>query len=197
MTTLSDQMIIITEKKALRKLMRQQRDALQAIDREQLTQAIHRHLWALVQQLNPQVVFCYYSFSSEVETRSIILELINRKVSVLIPKIIDNQMQAIRVDNLDQLYPDKWGILQPTRNQVFTDFIDLCLTPGLAFSLTGKRLGYGGGYYDRFILDHPETIYAGLAFPFQVLSDLPSHSFDQAINCLVTSEGITWCHSPN
>ncbi len=182
-----------TEKYTLRELMKQKRAELKTAQRKDLTNIIHHNLWQLINQISPQIVFCYLSFSSEIETHSVILELIKQKKIVLIPKIIDRQMYPIRIHNLDNLQPDKWGILQPMSNQIFTNPIDLCLTPGLAFSEAGKRLGYGGGYYDQCITAHPETLFAGLAFSFQVLPDLPSSPFDQFVDCLVTDQGITWC----
>ena len=97
-------------------------------------------------------------------------------------------MDFVLLRDLEELKRDSFGILSPQGNQVISpEDLDLILTPGIAFTLQGGRLGYGGGFYDRYFKKtHCPSL--GLAFEEQILEDLPLDSWDHLLNGIVTEE---------
>lgn len=135
---------------------------------------------------NPHVgsartVLLYYSMKGEADTHGLVDELYRRGLEVLLPKVVgDGSMTFIPYTGKDSLKPSgKFHILEP-EGEPFTDYgkIDVAIVPGVAFTRDGKRLGRGGGYYDRLLplLSHAWKI--GFCFPFQVFDDIPTEPFD-------------------
>lgn len=83
--------------------------------------------------------------------------------------------------------PGHWGIREPLGAAVPPAAVDVWIVPGLAFTRDGKRLGYGGGYYDRFLAAaRPDARKLGVAYPFQILSDLPTDAHDARLDAVVS-----------
>ena len=102
-----------------------------------------------------KVVFCYVSSKGEVKTHSLIEELLKEK-TVVVPYCTDKEgsMIAVKINSLDELKEGSFGILEPINPIEFPKGkIDFVIVPGLAFDKEGYRLGYGKGYYDRFLSD--------------------------------------------
>ena len=105
--------------------------------------------------LNAKTVFCYISAHGEVETHSLIEELLKEK-TVAVPYCVDSNghMIASKITSLDELKDGKFGIPEPILPKEFPKTeIDFVIVPGVAFDKDGYRLGYGKGYYDRFLCD--------------------------------------------
>jgi 5-formyltetrahydrofolate cyclo-ligase len=96
------------------------------------------------------------------------------------------QMEAWQIADFAQLEPGAWGILEPSQPRPLTGPIDLCLTPLLAFSPLGDRIGYGAGHYDRFLASRSDTPAIGLAFEVQAFPWLPSDPHDRRLDAIVT-----------
>lgn len=143
-----------------------------------------------------QTVMLFLNFRDEVETTGLaqkVLELGKKLVlprcapkGVLIPALIHDL-------NLD-IEPGTWGIREPKREnlqQVNPLEVDCIFVPGAAFDEQGNRLGYGGGYYDRFFERLKDTTpKIALAFDCQVVSKIPVESFDKRVDLLITEEGV-------
>lgn len=100
-----------------------------------------------------KVIFCYVSYHGEVETKALIEELLKEK-EVVVPCCTDKcgNMIAVKITSLDDLAKGSFGILEPKNPLPFPkDAIDFAIVPGIAFDKEGFRLGYGKGYYDRFL----------------------------------------------
>lgn len=148
----------------------------------------------LVQQLRPRVVFAYLSKADEAGTRTVINQLLASGVDVLVPSLVDRTtMVATRFPGWDALRPGALGILVPPSTEACADEVDLVLVPGLAFSIRGARLGYGAGYYDRWLAAHRLAIRVGLCFEYQVLERIPVAPHDEALDYLVTDRRLIAC----
>jgi 5-formyltetrahydrofolate cyclo-ligase len=148
----------------------------------------------LVQQLKPRVVFAYLSKADEAGTRTVINQLLASDIGVLVPSLVDRTtMVATSFPGWDALRPGALGILVPPSTEACTDKVDLVLVPGLAFSNHGARLGYGAGYYDRWLADHRHAIRVGLCFEYQVSERIPVAPHDQVLDYLVTDRRLIAC----
>lgn len=134
-------------------------------------------------------VFLYLSFRSEVGTTLILETLLNRGVQVSVPRChrSTGTMDAVLITDLSQVKPGTYGILEPEPglSVLSPKEIDIAVVPALAFDKEGYRLGYGGGYYDRFLGDFP-GITIGLAFSDCITDRLPRESFDRPVDMVLT-----------
>ena len=140
-----------------------------------------------------QSIFIYISFGSEVETKKIIEHAISLGKNIYVPKTNKSikEMIAVKIHNFDNMTVDKWGILEPItvdKNFVGNEF-DLIIMPGVAFDITGNRIGYGGGYYDKYIhnLKRRPTLLA-LAYEFQIIDNIIAEIHDIKLDYIITEK---------
>lgn len=180
----------MSEKTLLRKQMRAIRDGISVGERKRYSEIIVQKALALVEERQAKTVFAYLSFGSEVQTHDLIEELLRRNVRVTVPRCNTqtHTMQAITMDGFEDLMEDAYGILTPKNGKVLLpEEIDLVFVPALAFDEEGYRLGYGGGYYDRYLKAF-EGISAGLAFSACCVKELPRDCYDLPVSCILTEE---------
>ena len=185
--------MLTDERAALRRDMLKKRDTADENTRMAQSRDIERLLYSsgIFQRANS--IFVYYSIGSEVTTHGIIDYALQCGKSVYLPKCKKGgEMRAISISSKSELKPGKYGIPDPQCGQELTHVPDLCITPGLAFDARGGRIGYGGGYYDRFIaLWHPITV--ALAYSWQVLESVPMGTHDAPMNYIITPAGLIAC----
>lgn len=148
----------------------------------------------------------YMPFRQEVDIRALIEEAWDRGKAVYLPKADpeDKKMAVYEVSAFDELEPGAYGIQEPVaddRRRGWREELDLILLPGVVFDRHGYRIGYGGGYYDRFLPTLlPRTLLIGVAFSWQVVDCVPYDAHDQPLDGLVTEEEVymfTTEHSRN
>ncbi len=136
-----------------------------------------------------KTAFLYLSFGSEVETLPILEELLRRGVRVAVPRcdLETKTMDAVEISHLSQVEKGAYGILEPVGDLpvLSPKEIDVALVPALAFDNEGFRLGYGGGYYDKF-LNEMDGVTVGLAFSECLTHDLPREEFDMQVDWVIT-----------
>lgn len=103
-------------------------------------------------------------------------------------------MEFYQVETLLSLSAGAFGILEPKPDRVLTPDMGktFLLLPGLAFTRSGERLGYGGGYYDRYLSVHKEAFLAAPAYPFSVLESLPVQAHDVMAHALILPGGVVY-----
>lgn len=114
---------------------------------------------------------------------------------VALPRVLDESglMEACVVESLETLQPGRFQIPAPDPSAPIIQpaEIDLCLVPGVGFDRTGRRLGRGGGYYDRFLrLLRPECLKVALAFEWQIVHMIPSDGHDIVMDWLVSEQDV-------
>ena len=141
------------------------------------------------------VIAMYYPSNYEFDALKIMNNFKNSKVIFLLPKILDNNLlKFVEWNKYDILAVNKFGIPEPLDNKKKSHLPDIVLVPLLAFDLKRNRLGYGKGFYDRYLhklikLNNKiETI--GLAFSFQKCKKIPTSSFDFKLNNIFTEKGF-------
>ena len=174
------------DKKELRKKYTKVRAEVE--DKEGKDKLIRKNLRELEIYKKAKSVFVFISYRSEVETRGIIEDILADGKKLLVPLVKGSEMIAVEVKGIDDLEPNKMGILEPKSGKEVTD-VDLTITPGLAFDKAGFRLGYGGGYYDKFFAK-VDTIRMGIGYSDQYVESIVHEDYDKALEYLLTEEGL-------
>lgn len=180
-------------KRAQRQYYRQLRRELRPEQASVWNAAIAERLFAHPAYQAAPILLCYVSIEPEVDTRSILHTAISQGKTVCVPRCESGGvMRFYQIVSLNDLTPGVFGIPTPG-----TDFPPapedlsraLCLVPGWCFDQTGGRLGYGGGYYDRF-LQHYHGMTMGLCYNAFVTDALPQEPTDRAVDLVLTEQGI-------
>ena len=135
--------------------------------------------------LSSKTLLIYISIKSEVDTIKIINYFLNTK-NIAVPKIIDNDMFFCYVTNLNELTSGKYNIPEPTNENIVTDFDNaICIVPGICYDKENYRIGYGKGYYDRFLSKNKiKTI--GLCYKECMIEKIDNDKYDYKIDEVIT-----------
>lgn len=135
-------------------------------------------------------IFCYVSTNYELETLNLISKLEDKEIAV--PRVTNGEMQAVLVNEVDEMEGSFKGIPQPGEKEGLVlnkRTLDAVIVPGLAFDVSGSRIGYGGGYYDRYLEGYKgEKI--GLCFEEQILPNLPQDNWDIKMDQVITNSEV-------
>ena len=155
---------------------------------------IKNELFRLEQYNKSKTVMFFVSFNSEVDTHEMIKTALKNK-NVVIPKVEHHGIEPSVIIDFDNLLPSrKFDILEPIETmQIAYKNIDLVLVPGIVFDEYGHRIGYGFGYYDKFLHKVPKALKIGLAFDFQVIDKIPKEQHDVPIDMIVTEKRVIEC----
>lgn len=145
--------------------------------------------------INCKNLFIFLSFGSEIETRDIIKRAFDDNKTVALPYMTgrSHEMVFIKISSLSELVKNKIGIYEPVydnSNIVKSDRDTLIVIPGLAFDLKGSRLGYGGGYYDKYLSENEYMASVGLCFDFQITDYVPVDKNDIKIDTVITDRRV-------
>jgi len=184
-------------KARLRAAVRGRRDAIPAAERARLSDRIAVRLLKLIDRRAPRTVMLFASFGSEIETRGIIETLDRAGHRVALPVVAGPELRAVAFRPGDPVRTARYGAAEPlSTGDVPPDAIDVVVVPGLAFDREGYRVGYGRGYYDRFLARiRPDARRIGIAFSVQVVADVPHGSSDRPVDCLVTEIETICCRA--
>lgn len=132
-----------------------------------------------------KTLLIYISINSEVDTIKIINYFLNTK-NIAVPKVIDNNMYFCYITNLNDLTPGKYNIPEPTNENIVTDFDNaICIVPGICYDKENYRVGYGKGYYDRFLSKNKiKTI--GLCYKECMIEKIDNDKYDYKIDEVIT-----------
>jgi 5-formyltetrahydrofolate cyclo-ligase len=148
-------------------------------------------------------ILCYVSFGIEVDTLKLIHYLRDNNIPTYAPKCYknDSSMRFFAINSVDSLtYGEYKGILEPKEDPSteLTDFNNcLCVVPALSFDKQGYRLGWGGGYYDRFLSANPSVHTVGLTYSACMAETLPKDGYDISVDLVVTENNIITCGGTN
>lgn len=180
------------EKKSIRKEILALRNGLPREDIKKMSENICTGFIGLSQVEKSSSMMIFLSFGSEVNTDGIIEWAWRRNKRVLVPlcKPETREMDVYPIKTFDDVAPGYFGIREPKRdilNPVFKGEIDLVVVPAVAFDGRGYRVGYGGGYYDRFLADM-DVPTIGLAFSCQIIPEAPVDRYDRPVQCILTEK---------
>ena len=194
--TLPDSATHAAAKAELRKLARGRRRAVGDEVRAAAALAIRDRLLA-GPLAGAAVVACFASFGDEVNTHPLLGALAAEHRAVALPLVLhrERRLEFRVVERFPAgCVPGPFGILQPDPLQypeiIKPAALEAFVVPGLAFTRDGWRLGYGGGYYDRLLLEAPRARSVGIAFEEQLVESLPLDPWDRAVGFVCTQRGM-------
>jgi len=188
-------------KKELRSVYIKRRDMLSENAVNSMSQAIANNLYNLDLYKNSKFIMSYVNFRSEVITEEIIRNSLNLGKNIGVPISIPETRELLisQLKNYDnELELGVYNILAPKKEyirKVEPSKIDLVLVPGVAFDRKGYRIGYGGGYYDRFLSKlNDNAITIALAFSIQLIEEVPKGVYDLPIDYILTEKELINCN---
>lgn len=177
-------------KSEIRQLIRQQKKALPTEKINELSKKCVDKLIITNEYINANTICVYINYNQEIVTRDLIMHSFFAGKRVAAPKIINNQMEFFYFNSLDELEPGAFNILEPIGNSCLVDKKALIVMPGLAFDLCRNRIGYGGGFYDRYLEINPCHSKVALAYDFQIVDALETNNYDIKPDLIVTDSRI-------
>lgn len=172
-------MTIEDQKKALRKEMFSKRAKLSEQLKRKFDQSICQGIWELIVTNEYKNVHCYLPMGSEIDIYPLIKRMLEENIKVITPKTLPKRtLQNLILNALDQLEKGVFGTSHPANGIEFTGKYDLIIVPGLAFDAVNFRLGYGGGYYDKFLAENASAHTLGICYPFQKKDKIPVETHD-------------------
>lgn len=147
-------------------------------NKEEKSKNITNQIMNLKKYHEAHVVACYCSLMDEVCLDEIIYHAWEKGKVVVVPKVIGDSMNFYEIKSMDELKISSFGIREPNHNFIFDkNKIDLFLVPGVAFDMKGKRMGFGKGYYDRYLADL-DAYKIGICFSEQLDENIPVDNYD-------------------
>lgn len=195
-------MDIRARKQALRQSIIAAREKLATPENLRLSRAIIGGICGLPGYKQATVVLGYLNFGAELAAELWVNQALADGKQVLLPRVnrASGHLDIYKVHNLQEdVAPGAWDIREPVAERCTRvdalGTVDFILLPGVAFTRTGDRLGYGGGYYDKLLarMPHRPTLVAG-AFALQVVQEIPLESTDHRIGWLVTENETIHCN---
>lgn len=183
------------EKKDLRKRILNIRNNMQKDEKLLKDKKILKHIIENDIYINSKSIFTYVNFGSEVNTIAIIERALEEGKNIYVPKtnIIKKEMVAVKINSVEDLQIGNYGILEPKENLTISEneSFDLVIMPGAVFDYNGNRIGYGAGYYDKYLLQIDKDIKKiALAYELQILDNIPREEHDVQVNYIITEERI-------
>ena len=187
-------MKIATQRKRVRTEILHRREALTPTGRTRLSERIVDSAARWIQREGFHSVMLYLNMRGEVETTGLLEGLLNSGKQVCAPVVDTEQLELIprRIQNLEtELVRHPYGMLEPNAACPISpiEHLQLIVVPGIAFDHNGYRLGYGKGFYDRFLVKCPHAVAIGLAYQIQLVEDTFPQAWDVPVQHIFTEKG--------
>lgn len=186
-------MSLSLDKSSIRKNLIQKRALLCRSEIEAKSEAALAHLTGLPAFRSAKTIGLYSPIRNEVETGPVFVTALSMGIQICYPSVLDDELHYFKVKSLEDLTPGCFGVSEPDRKsfEIYPDQIDLLVVPGVVFDHYGHRLGYGRGYFDRFLSACAyDGLSVGLCFDFQIIDRLPVENHDQQLMLLVSDKKV-------
>lgn len=171
----------------LRKKMAARRKDMSSPEVDELSRQIVKRLEQLQPLIKAEVIMGYSSIKNEVNLIPWLEQLKEQGRTILLPRVQGDRLEAIEVKDWKDMGSGSFGIREPLGEPFAADKIDVVLVPGLVFDANGYRLGYGKGYYDRFLPRlNKQCFNCGVCYEYQVVDSVFPHSEDVPVHWIVT-----------
>ncbi len=177
------------ERKSLRSLLLEKRDNTSFDFMKIASEKIQKRLKKINVFRDAQKIGMYYPIGSEVLTQDIIQELLSNGKDVFLPKVIGKEMEFRKISNFSSLEKGSFDIMEPKDDCQTDNSLDVVLVPTVGISPVGVRLGYGHGFYDKFLAEH-KTATISLTLEKQIVKNIPKSEHDIIINWIITEDRI-------
>ncbi len=174
------------DKKELRRSIRERKRAMTEEEIVSRSQALGQLFCASEAYQNAKTIYGYLPYNQEVRTVPMLEQALKDGKQVAVPKVYGDEMKFLYITDLRQVEKGYAGIPEPIADEpVAGDKTALVLMPGLAFDPQGHRIGYGGGFYDKFLAAEPEHPTLALCYEFQMLPELKTEEHDIPVDYVI------------
>ena len=174
------------DKVTLRKEIRAKKRAMTEEQIQEKSAALGEKFLASEAYRQARTIYGYLPYNQEVRTVPMLQKALEDGKQVAVPKVYGDEMRFIYLTDMCQVAPGYAGIPEPIADEPVADDPEaLVLMPGLAFDPEGHRIGYGGGFYDRFLAAEPNHPTLALCYDFQMLPQLDTEEFDIPVDCVL------------
>lgn len=180
------------EKNLIRKRMKQLREDMTRAERFEKSMRIFEQLITVPEFKRADRIYTYVSMDNEIDTIMLIDYSLSLEKRVFVPRVSGKDMEFYEISDISELSPGYMGIYEPDINGKEPDYSRtgfMCM-PGLAFDKSYNRIGYGGGFYDRYLSVENKLYKAALAYEAQLLESIPAQDGDVRPDMIVTEESI-------
>lgn len=181
----------------IRKNILRLRDELSEEERREKSKIIIKKLLDISKYKEAEIILAYASYKSEVQTEELIIHALKNGKKLYCPKVKGAEMEFYRITSMSDFVSGYKGIKEPkgsskTRldSAAITRGNHLMIMPGAVFDKEGNRIGYGKGYYDKYIEKHNRLYRAAICFEFQVQNNIPNGKYDKGSDIIITEESI-------
>lgn len=178
-----------TNKNEIRKLLKERRKALEQAEIQKNSEIICNRIYEKTKNYNS--ILCYVSYMGEVDLTSLMVRLLSDGKIVSVPictedfNIIPSQIDKVNFDFSENCYK----IREPKKQKKPNIFPECCIVPGVGYDIFKGRVGYGKGYYDRFLSEN--TLYKiGACYDFQIVDKIDVSKFDVKMDCVISEKRI-------
>lgn len=181
------------EKAEARMMMRVLRNDLKEEERKVLQEKAMKQFLSVPEVQRAEWIYPFVSCRTEIDTRLLIQTLLDMdQYKIAVPRVNGADMEFVAIRSWEDLQPGTMGILEPEDGEIVAAENGIMLMPGLAFDRQGNRVGYGAGYYDRYLAlhDNEKLLKIAYAFDFQVVDSIEAEAHDQKVNAIVTDRRI-------
>ena len=174
------------DKTALRKAIREKKRAMTTEQIEAASSRLAELFFASELYQKAKTVYGYLPYNQEVRTVPMLERALRDGKRVAVPKVYGDEMKFIYITDLSTVEKGYAGIPEPVADEpVADDPAALVLMPGLVFDPQGHRIGYGGGFYDKFLSSEPDHPTLALCYDFQVMPHLQTEEYDIPVDCVL------------
>lgn len=174
------------DKKRLRQQIREKKRTMTEETVVSSSAALGEKFFASVQYRQAKTIYGYLPYNQEVRTVPILEQALADGKRVAVPKVYGDEMKFIYMTDLSMVEKSDMGIPEPVADgPEGDDPTALVLMPGLAFTTKGDRMGYGGGYYDKFLAREPDHPTVALCYAFQIVESLPTQDHDIPVDLVL------------
>ena len=174
------------DKKQLRKTIRERKQAMLPAEIEEKSRILGEKFAASEAYKAAKTIYGYLPYNQEVRTTAMLERALAEGKRIAVPKVYGDEMRFLYLDDLSQVENGYAGIPEPIADgPIADDPTALVLMPGLAFDPQGHRIGYGGGFYDKFLAAEPNHPTIALCYDFQMLPKLETEEFDIPVDLVL------------
>jgi len=177
------------ERKSLRSFLLEKRDNTSHDFMKIASEKIKKRIKKINAFMDAQKIGVYYPIGSEILTQDIIQELISNGKDVFLPKVMGDNMEFRKIVDFSSLEKGSFDIMEPKDDCQIDNDLEVVLVPTVGISPIGVRLGYGHGFYDRFLAKH-KSVTISLTFEKQIVKKIPKSEHDIVIDWIITEDRI-------
>ena len=172
-------------KQEIRKVIRAEKKRIGKEELLQMSLPVTQKIEANEKYNNANIVLLYHPLGDEVDVRPLFERALANGKHVILPTVKGDDIIPVEITTETQWVVGDFDILEPVA-EPYDGSIDLVVVPGVAFDNNKNRLGRGKGYYDRFLVKHPNAYRLGVCFQFQMVAEVPTEPFDFPMNDIIT-----------